>query len=339
MRDDCIRDAVTRVAVVCPGRGSYTEKSLGSLPEGHPWVTWADEQRAALDLPPLADLDREPRFRAALHLRPANAAALIYVVSMIDATRAVADRRLVAVAGNSMGWYTALAVAGALSFEAGFRLVQEMALVQERHEVGGQVLYPLVDEDWRADPEAAALVRDALASSGGEALPSIHLGGFVVLAGTEAGIAHLLRALPQRRLGGTLYPFRLLRHGPYHTPWLAAVSDEARARLSDLSFQRPIATLIDGRGRQHSPWSADPDTLRDYTFGAQVTEPYDLSASLRVLLREFAPDRVVLPGPGNTLGGILGQVLVSEGWSGIRSKADFQAVQASDSPLVESVRR
>lgn len=330
---------MTRVAVVCPGRGSYTEKSLGSLPKGHPWVERVDELRAELDLEPIAALDAEPRFSAAKHLRPANAAALIYVVSMLDATAAVAGERLVAVAGNSMGWYTALAVAGALSFESGFRLVQEMALLQETHEDGGQVLYPLVDEDWRPDDARREAVERALAGSGGELLPSIHLGGYAVLAGTEAGIAHALRALPQVRLGGTLYPFRLLRHGPYHTPWLARVAAEARERLSDLPFQRPIATLIDGHGRQHSPWSADPEALRDYTLGAQVTEPYDLTASLRVLLREHAPDRVLLPGPGNTLGGVIGQVLVHEGWAGVRSKADFQALQATPEALVVSLRR
>ncbi len=330
---------MNRIAIVCPGRGSYTEKSLNSLPVDHPWVRRADEIRADLDLPAIAELDRAERFRAADHLRPANAAALIYLVSMLDATVAAAGHRVVAVAGNSMGWYTALAVAGALSFEDGFRLVQEMALIQERHGDGGQVLYPLVDEDWRADPVRIAAVEAALASSQGDALHSIHLGGYAVLAGTPKGVAHLLKELPQQRLGGTVYPFRLLRHGPYHTPWLAAVTDEARERLAGLEFQRPLATLIDGRGRQHSPWSGDVDTLRDYTFGPQVTEPYDLSASLRVLLREYAPDRILLPGPGNTLGGVLGQVLIQEGWSGIRDKAAFQAAQAAPEALVVSLRR
>lgn len=328
-----------RIAIVCPGRGSYTEKSLRSLPAEHPWVRRADEVRAELGLGSVLELDRAERFSAANHLRPANAAALIYLVSMLDATQAAVGERLVAVAGNSMGWYTALAVAGALSFEDGFRLVQEMALIQEEHEHGGQILYPLVDEEWRRDPARVAAVEAALESSGGEARHSIHLGGYAVLAGTHAGTAHLLGALPQVRLGGTVYPFRLLRHGPYHTPWVAEVSVEAERRLVGLEFQRPLATLIDGHGRQHSPWSADVRELRRYTFGAQVTEPYDLGASLRVLLREHAPARIVLPGPGNTLGGVLGQVMIEEGWSGIASKAAFQAAQAEPEPLVVSMRR
>ncbi len=58
---------------------------------------------------------------------------------------------------------------------------------------------------------------------------------------------------------------------------------------------------------------------------------------MRVALREFAPDRLVLPGPGNTLGSIVGQVLIAERWGGLRSKGDFQALQATAAPIVESM--
>ena len=71
----------------------------------------------------------------------------------------------------------------------------------------------------------------------------------------------------------------------------------------------------------------------------QVTTPYDLTAFLRVALREYAPDRMVLPGPGNTLGGVVAQVMIAEGWRGLRSKADFQVMQKSEDPPIESMRR
>lgn len=329
-----------RIAIVCPGRGSYTEKSLKSLPENHGLVASAERLRREFELPSLLELDRAERFSAALHLRPANVSALIYTLSMLDAETAKAGRQLVAVAGNSMGWYTALAVAGALSFEDGFRLVQTMALIQERHEQGGQILYPLVDEEWRLDSAKQAAVDQALAALPGEAFPSIHLAGYAVLAGSEAGLQALLKRLPQVKVGGTLYPFRLLRHGPYHTPLLEGAAREARAALSNLDWRRPTTTLIDGRGRRFATLSTDVAALADYTLGAQVTTPYDLSASLRVLLLEHAPEQIFLPGPGNTLGGVLGQALIAAGWQGIRSKADFlRAQEGRAEPLVVSMRR
>lgn len=328
-----------RIAIVCPGRGSYTEKSLRSLPAAHPFLEAAERLRAEAGLPSLRQLDSAPRFSAAEHLRPANVSALIYLHSMLDAEAAGAGRQVVAVAGNSMGWYTALAVAGALSFEDGFRLVQGMALIQERFEQGGQILYPLVDEDWRPHGARRAAVEAALASLPGQAFPSIHLAGYAVLAGTEAGLQGLLQRLPQVQLGGTLYPFRLLRHGPYHTPLLAPAAAEARRSFAGLGWRRPHTTLIDGRGRRSGPLASDPRALFEYTVGAQVTTPYDLSASLRVLLLEHAPAQIYLPGPGNTLGGVLGQALIAAGWRGIRGKADFQRAQESQSPPVVSMRR
>lgn len=330
---------MTRFAILCPGRGSYTEKTLRTLPPEHPWVRRADELRAEYGLAALSELDSAEKFSAALHLRPANVSLLIWLATMLDSAAAMQQGECVCVAGNSMGWYTGLAVAGALSFDDGFRLVQEMALLQERHSGGGQIIYPLIGEDWRADGARAEAVRAALASSDGRAFPSIALGGFAVLAGTEEGIAHLLRSLPQVKLGANTYPFRLLQHGAYHTPLVQPVADAAWETLSRLEFRAPRTTLIDGRGVRFTPWATDLGALRGYTLRQQVVEPYDFTRSVRVALREHAPDELVLPGPGNTLGGICGQILCAEGWRGTASKTDFEREQAGPRPLVRSLRR
>ena len=331
-----------RVAILCPGRGSYTEKSLGSLPKDHAWVRRADELRSERGLPRLAELDAAAKFDPALHLAPENVSALIWLVSMLDAAAAAQEGKVVCVAGNSMGWYTALAVAGALEFDDGFRLVQEMSELQkaqQKAEGGGQVLYPTVDERWVRDAKLERAVESAIESSNGEAFPSIRLGGYAVLAGTEAGIAHLLKTLPKVKLGQNLYPFRLMQHGAYHTKLVRGVAEQARAKLADLEFRAPTTTLVDGRGARFTPWSTDPAELAAYTLGPQVCEPFDFTASVRVALREHAPDRLVCPGPGNTLGGVCGQILAEEGWRGIRSREDFDRVQASESPILVSMRR
>lgn len=326
-----------RAASVCPGRGSYTEKSMRRLPAEHAWVRRADELRREYELPSLVELDTAARFSPALHLRPANVSPLIWLSTLLDCERAAREHALVAIAGNSMGWYTALAAGGALCFDDGFRLVQEMSLLQEQHAVGGQILYPLVDESWQRDARLVAVVEHALASSHGEALPSIALGGYAVLAGSEAGIAHLLKSLPQIKLGANTYPFRLVQHAAYHTRLCAPVAEQARSQLARLAFRAPQTTLIDGRGVRWTPWSIDVAALAAYTLGAQVVEPYDFTLSVRVALREHAPDLLVLPGPGNTLGGVCGQILVAEGWRGLRSKTDFERIQQSERPIVLSL--
>jgi malonyl CoA-acyl carrier protein transacylase len=328
-----------RVALLCPGRGSYTEKSLRSLATDDPLVRAADALRTEYELESLVALDAAGRFEPARHLRPANAAALIYVCTMLDARAVLARDEVVCVAGNSLGWYTALAVAGALSFEDGFRLVQEMALLQEGGEPGGQVIYPVVDEEWRRARASEAAVARLVASAPGTIFPSIHLGGYEVLAGTPEGVNRLLKELSPVKLGSTSYPFRLAQHGPYHTPLASSVAVRAREQLARLELRSPRHTLIDGRGARFTPWSSDLAALRDYTLGAQIDTPYDFTASVRVALLEHAPERVVLPGPGNTLGGVCAQAAIALGWRNLGSREDFERVQASEAPLIESLRR
>lgn len=333
--------ATLRGVALCPGRGSYTEATLRSLPADEPLVARAEAVRAEFGLESLAALDCANRFEPARHLAPANVSPLIYVKTMLDLERAARSYELVAIGGNSMGWYTALAAAGALSFEDGMRLVQRMSLLQEElasaANAGGQVIYPIVDDEWRVDSARTTSLETAVASSNGQSFPSIRLGGYRVLAGSNAGIAHLLKALPPVRVGKVTYPFRLAQHGPYHTHLAEPVSQAARIALAGLEFTTPRTTLIDGRGRRHTPWSTDVAALLEYTFGAQVSTPYDFTSTVRVALREYAPDRLVLPGPGNTLGGVVGQVLCEERWQGLHSKADFLVAQSSPQPLVDSM--
>ena len=330
---------MTRAALLIPGRGSYTERQLGSLDRNDERVQRAEALRSSYDLEPLLDLDGAQRFEAKRHLRPANVSPLIWLISVMDAQEAAQRHELVVVGGNSMGWYTALCVTGALSFEDGFRLVQEMALEQEHGTPGGQVIYPLVGEDWVRVPDQERAVEQALAAMPSEAFPSIHLGGYSVLAGSTAGISHLLRTLPPITLGKTRYPFKLIQHGPYHTPLARDVAQRGRERLADLEFRAPRVALVDGRGVVTSPWSCDVKALRNYTLGAQIDSPYDFSASVRVVLREYAPERLVLPGPGNTLGGVIGQILIQEHWQHLESRQDFERLQSKPAPLVESMRR
>jgi hypothetical protein len=180
------------------------------------------------------------------------------------------------------------------------------------------------------------VVRAALAVGDGEVHRSVDLGGYTVLAGTETGVARLMEALPPIHVGERTYPLRLALSGPYHTPLVADVAELARERLSGLEWRVPSVTLIDGRGARWSPWSTDPAALRDYTLGEQITSPYGFATSLRVTLREFAPDVLLLPGPGISLGGICGQALVAEGYRGIRNRADFEATQQREALIVSA---
>jgi len=335
-------DERPRAVLVLPGRGAYTAASLGSLAAEHPFVQRAEALRADLGLDSLLALDAADEFDGAVHLRPANASPLIWLISLLDAERAIADHRVVAVIGNSLGWYTALTVGDALDFDDAFQLVQGIAQDQEEAAAdgrgGGQVIYPRVAADWTPVPELTAAI-DAVLTDGGEVFPSVDLGGYLVLAGTEAAISRVLDTLPPIQIGERHFPLRLALHGPYHSPLLSGVAKAAAERFSSLGWRAPSLTLIDGRGVRVTPWATDPADLARYTLGEQLITPYDFAAGARVALREYAPEVLVLTGPGNTLGGVAGQLVVAEGYHGLRTRADFEAAQAGESPLVLSMHR
>lgn len=314
-----------RALILCPGRGSYSRDTLGSLAGvDAPSLDVLDAMRAALGRPTVRELDAAPRFSPRLHLAGEHASILTAGCTLADLDQLDPEKvRPVAVCGNSMGWYTALAAAGALSLDDGARLIETMASYQAKNVIGGQIVYPLHRDDWTPDPDRIAAVEAAVA-----AIPelrwSIRLGGQAVLGGTDEALAAAAAHLPPIE-GRYSFPLRLPMHSAFHTPLLQPASDRAQADLADLSFQAPRLPLIDGRGQIYRPLHADPAALRAYTLGAQVTTPYDFTTMLRTALREYAPDIVILPGPGGSLGGAIGQTMVQEGWRGITDKASFQA--------------
>ena len=157
-----------RAVVICPGRGTYNKPELGYLSRHFPdsgMLAGFDAQREAAEQEALSALDSAERFSMAKHTRGDNASALIFASSLGDFLSI--DRgqiEIVAVTGNSMGWYTTLACAGAVSAGGGFRIANTMGTLMQENLVGGQLVYPVTDEEWRADltklAQLEALVAD-----------------------------------------------------------------------------------------------------------------------------------------------------------------------------------
>jgi [acyl-carrier-protein] S-malonyltransferase len=330
--------------VVCPGRGTYGKAELGYLKRFHAdkaeLIGSFDRLRADRGQPTISELDGADRFSPALHTRGDVASPLIFAASYADFLAIDRTRfDIAAVTGNSMGWYTALAVAGAVGAEQGFRIIDAMGENSQAGEAGGQVLLTLVDEEWLALPglreQVLALAEAIHARDGCSLYVSIELGGMIVFAGNEAGLAALLAEAPPTP---AREPLRLVNHGPFHTPLMAGSSERALAQLPAQWFGSPAVPMIDGRGHIWRPYATGPRALHDYTFVAQILETYDFTRAVQVAVKEHAPDRIVLLGPGDTLGGAIAQALIAIEWRGLGSKRDFQAMQAEEPFLVSMGR-
>ncbi len=326
-----------RALLVCPGRGSYGRTQLGSLPAESPVIRWLDRYRAGLGRPTLSALDRAERFSPRRHLAGEHASLLTFGATAADIEALDPEKvQVVAVTGNSMGWYTALYAGGALDLGGAARLVETMAAYQTDNVIGGQVLYPLVDGDWHPAPEAIQAVERALNEPG--IYLSIRLGGTAVLAGDREAVRRLLEFLPPQKRVSRSFPVQIPLHSAFHTPLMAETSRRALVDLADLPFAAPQVPLIAGGGLGFRSW-ADPAAIARYTLDSQVTETYDFSAALRVALGDYGPDVVICLGPGNTMGGPVGQVMAQLGWRGIHSFSDFLDAQRSGSPPVIAMDR
>ena len=333
-----MRSAKQTAVVICPGRGTYNKPELGVLSRhftDKALLAHFDDMRRTQGQETLSELDGATRYSVAKHTRGDNASALIYAATLGD-FRAIDPEKIdvVAVTGNSMGWYSALACGGALTAEAGFEVVNTMGTLMQQSLIGGQLIYPFMDADWQPNPvrkaELLALVAE-IDGTGATLTLSIDLGGMLVLAGNEAGLSAFENKVPvvQER-----FPMRLANHAGFHSHLQRPVAEAGRNRLAADLFRQPNLPMIDGRGQIWWPGACDLDALWDYTLGHQVTETYDFTKAVSQAAKEFAPDMFIVTGPGTTLGGAVAQCLILSNWDKMQDKASFQTIQREEPSLI-----
>jgi len=325
-----------RAVVICPGRGTYNKEELGYLQRLHSdkteIISLIDDFRDSQGQMTVSKLDDMENYSMRVHTAGENASALIYACALSDYQAINKDEfDIVAVTGNSMGWYIALAVAGALKPDQAIELINTMGSMMTKGVIGGQMIYPIINDDWQIDRGQEQQIMRWLAQAnqqhGCEVYVSINLGGYLVFGGNKAGLKALENLLPvvQDR-----YPMNLFNHAAFHTPLLADVAKRAMSLMSAELFNRPDIPLIDGLGQVWQPYSCDVEQLYDYTLNTQVLAPYNFSKAIEVAIKEFAPDKLIILGPGATLGGAVAQSLISHHWLNLHSKADFIAQQKQD---------
>ena len=325
-----------RAVVICPGRGTYNKEELGYLQRLHSdkteIISLIDDYRDGKGQVKVSELDSMDQYNLKLHSAGENASALIYACALADYQAINKDEfDIVAVTGNSMGWYIALAVAGALAPPQAIELINSMGSMMTNGLIGGQMIYPIMNDDWQIETQTKQQIMPWLIEVNQrrdcEVHVSIELGGYVVFGGNQAGLKALAQLLPvvQER-----YPMNLFNHAAFHTPLLKNVSKQARQLMSVDMFNAPNVPLIDGLAQVWQPYSCDTKQLYNYTLDTQVVSTYNFSKAIEVAIKEFAPDKLIILGPGATLGGAVAQSLIAHQWLGLATKADFIARQKED---------
>jgi len=233
--------AVNEALYIFPGQGSQYRGMGSDLVEAFP-VARELYTRASdvlgYDMTELAF--RDPRGELSL-TRFTQPALLTHEVACLEALRSlVGDRvRPVLGAGHSLGEYSALVMAGALTFENALKLVQRRGELMSEFGRGGMLATTL------DLPAAAALADKYFCGIGGCNLPDQ-----TVVAGETSDLDALAAEM------ATLYPnkrgVRLNTEGAFHTYLMVSAAQEFRKVLERTEFGAlNVKTLSNYTGKLH----------------------------------------------------------------------------------------
>lgn len=225
-----------------------------------------------------------------------NAQPGIFLVSWVAfelLKERVPSLRFDATAGLSLGEFTALTAAGAMSFEDGLRVVRQRGkFMQEACDAtqGGMAAVIGLDE---------APTREACAEAG-VVLANLNCPGQLVISGAADRIE---KACELAKAKGARKAIPLPVAGAYHSPLMASAQPKLQAELAKAKISSPIVPVI-------ANVNAQPHTTPDQISARlveQVTSSVRWEESIRYLLAQGFT-RFIELGPGTALSGFMKRI-------------------------------
>jgi [acyl-carrier-protein] S-malonyltransferase len=246
----------------------------------------------------------------------ANAQPAILTVS-IAALRLVRARtalRPMAVAGHSLGEYSALVAAGALRFADAVRLVHLRGkFMQEAVPAGVGAMAAILG---LAADEVLAACRE---SAGAEVVSPANLngGGQVVIAGHKAAVE---RACAAAKARGAKRAVPLAVSAPFHCALMQPAAERLAAELARVDIAAPEVPVV---SNVEAAPNQDPTRVRDL-LARQVTAPVRWEESVQ-RLAAMGVTRAIEVGAGNVLAGLVRRIAPS---LAVESAGDPDAIVA-----------
>ncbi len=295
---------MSRTAFLFPGQGSQKIGMGKAWAEGYAVARAAfDEASEALgfDVAALCWHGPEAELQLTANTQPAILTASV-AIQRVLAAHGFASTTLAAVAGHSLGEYSALVAAGALSLADAVRLVRRRGeLMQEAVPVGVGAMAAILGLDSAAVRALAQEVEDA---AGGEicAVANYNSPEQTVLAGHKAAVERAMALAKER---GAKRALALPVSAPFHCALMRPAREGLAPLLASTAFANarvPVVVNIDAR-----PASAG-DALRD-ALRRQIDGPVRWVESVRWLYDEMGVRRFVEVGPGNVLSGLVKRIV------------------------------
>ncbi len=285
---------MSKTALLFAGQGAQAVGMGKDLAEKFPSAkSWFDRANAALGYDLAAICFNGPDAELT---KTENAQPGIFLVSWVCfelLKEQAPSLKFDATAGLSLGEFTALTAAGAMSFEDGLRVVRQRGkFMQEACEAtrGGMAAVIGLDE---------APTREVCAEAG-VVLANLNCPGQLVISGETEKIA---KAVELAKAKGAKRAIALPVAGAYHSPLMAGAQPKLQAELAKVNLSLPNVPVISNvTGQPHGTPSEISARLVD-----QVTSSVLWENSMRYLLAQGFT-RFIELGPGTALSGFMKRI-------------------------------
>lgn len=209
------------------------------------------------------------------------------------------------VAGHSLGEFSALVAAGALSFEEGLRLVSKRAMaMQKACEARPSTMAAVLALPDEKVEELCAEVDDVVAPA------NYNCPGQVVISGTIEGIN---AACEKMLAAGAKRAMKLKVGGAFHSPLMQPAQEELAEAIAAAEFKTPRCPIYQNvDGKPHT----DPAEIKENLI-KQLTAPVRWTYDVQAMVADGANEFVEL-GPGAVLQGLVKKIDRSVATSGMQ---------------------
>lgn len=305
------------LAFVFPGQGAQSVGMLDGYAD-HPAVKeLLDTAGAALgeDLAGLIAGGPAETLGLTVNTQPAM---LVAGLASFLAWRAAGGPEPVAVAGHSLGEYTALAAAGSLDTGTAVKLVRLRAqAMQEAVPVGSGGMAAILGLD---DDQVRLACRQAAAEVPGEVVEPANFNApaQVVIAGHRQAVEV---ACAKAKALGAKRALPLAVSAPFHSSLLKPAGERLAVALADVDLRPPTYTLVNNID---AATESDPARIRD----ALIRQSYGPVRWVEVVqkLKSLGVDHVIEFGPGKVLTGLVPRIDKSLRASAVYDPATLKAV-------------
>ena len=199
------------------------------------------------------------------------------------------------VAGHSLGEFSALVAAGALSFEEGLKLVSKRAMaMQKACEIRPSTMAAVLALPDEKVEELCAEIDEIVAPA------NYNCPGQVVISGTIEGID---AACEKMLAAGAKRAMKLKVGGAFHSPLMQPAQEELAEAIAAAEFKTPRCPIYQNvDGKPHT----DPAEIKENLI-KQLTAPVRWTYDVQEMIKDGATEFVEL-GPGSVLQGLVKKI-------------------------------